>query len=427
MAAILAMTRFLRRRNTQNTHASVAYCVLTFPSLSQTFVLNEARALHRRGFLAHIFAMTLPEEAPIHPGAEEILTHVSYVDTQRNGYSDIVWMIFHHPFGLFKAIRFLHQQRDPKVLVTVLRAMRIVRLSHALGIRHLHAHLAISRDAATIAAMIGGLSFSFTAHAQDIYVSNRFLGRSVASARFIVTVCEYNRRLLAEYLPAGTTGKIHVVRPFLDLDLFRRDAQSGPGDAKEDTFHIATVCRLVPKKGVEVLLEALHLLARRGIAFQATIVGDGPERTRLQETLDALGLAGKVSMPGSRNSSAVCSLMRGIDLFVLASRKTPDGDSDATPTVLGEAMAMGLPVVSTRVSGIPEIVPEEAGILVEPGNAYALADAISYLSGLPPHQLASMGRRGRAFVLAHWNGNIDVDRLIHLFEYRERHVPGSDS
>lgn len=375
--------------------------MFSFPSLSQTFVLNELRALHHRGFRTHVFAMTLPEEAPSHPGVEEILPRVNYVDTQRNGFSDITWTTFHHPLGLLKAMWFLGKQRDRKALVTVLRALHIVRISHALGVRHLHAHFAVSRDAVTIAALISGVPFSFTAHAQDIYVSNRFLRQSAIGARFIVTVCEFNRLLLANYLPAGNVDKIHVVHPFLDLDLFAPDAHPRSGEPGQDTFHIATVCRLVPKKGVEVLLEELHLLAEKGIAFQATIVGDGPEYARLRELLSALELTGKVSLPGSRNSAAVRSLMRDIDLFVLASRRTPDGDSDATPTVLGEAMAMGLPVVSTRLSGIPEIVPEEAGMLVEPENAYALADAISHLIRLPHHRLARMGRRGRAFVLAH--------------------------
>ena len=128
-----------------------------------------------------------------------------------------------------------------------------------------------------------------------------------------------------------------------------------------------------------------------------------------------LNLCENVSLPGPMGALGIRDLLSSCDCFALASVQVENGDSDATPTVLGEAMAMGLPVVSTRVAGIPEIVPEGAGLLVKPSDATALADAIEAIFKLSPKARRAMGEAGRAFVHAHWNPDLDAARLARLF------------
>jgi glycosyltransferase involved in cell wall biosynthesis len=141
---------------------------------------------------------------------------------------------------------------------------------------------------------------------------------------------------------------------------------------------------LVEKKGIDVLLDALGLLQDRGVAFRCTIVGDGPERESLERRMASLGLDGAVRMLGERNHEEIVRLMNGSDLFTLPCRVTADGDRDALPTVLLEAMAAGLTCISTPVCGVPEMIRSgETGVLVPPESAPDLADSIADLIRSP--------------------------------------------
>lgn len=241
---------------------------------------------------------------------------------------------------------------------------------------------------------------------------SRFLARELAAADFAITVCQHNKGLMCAREPRSA-GKIQVIRPFLSAELLRKPPRACAN--ADPPLRLLSVSRLVPKKGAHVLVEAVRKLRSRGIAVRAKIVGEGRERPRLEAVIAALDVGAHVALVGAKQPKAVHTLLDGADCFVIASVPAPDGDADAAPTVLGEAMAKGLPVISTRLNGIPEIVPEGAGLLVAPGDAGALADAIAEIASMSAEQRRAMGARGRQFVQEHWNGDKDVHRLIALF------------
>ena len=333
----------------------VGYLLKRFPQASQTFVLDELLELERQGLDLVIVAGR--------PG-----------DGQR-------------PPALRAAVHVLDESDDTAVAAAAVMVRERVD--------HVHAHFA-TWGAAT-AREVGratGLPYSFTAHATDIYRAGLdldALAERLADARFVVTVTEHNRlhldRLLADH---GRTGR--VARLYNGVDLGRLAAYDGP----RELDLVVGVGRLVAKKGFRDLLDALAAERDAGRPLRAVIAGDGPERQGLQEQIRDLDLAGLLTLPGSLSRDDVAALMRRAAVFALPSVVTADGDRDALPTVLLEAMALGTPVVSTLVSGIPEMVDDGAsGLLVAPNDPDALAVALRRLTADPTYAHACAARARR--------------------------------
>jgi colanic acid/amylovoran biosynthesis glycosyltransferase len=393
----------------------VGYLLGIFPRLSQSFVLEEIRALQRIGCHVTVFSLTRPTatDLALVPAAGEI--HRICLD--RPGVLASARALLdaarQHPRRLLTTIGVLLRRRDPDLCRLFPAALLANRASARLHLDHLHAHLRTGSDCLWLAGRLSGRRWSFSTHARDIHVWNRHLTPKLADAARVVTVCEYNKALLADRLGGDGTGKIDVIRPFLAPELLAAPLPSAAGG---EVFRLVCVCRLVPKKGVDVLIEALALLQERGVPAALTIVGDGPQLRSLTALAERLGLDAVVTFAGPADAAGVRASLAAAHCAVLAARRAADGDSDATPTVLGEAMAMGLPVISTRLSGIPEIVPPAAGMLVVPEDSSALADAIAAMAAEPPERRREMGQAGRAFVLAHWNGARDAHRLARVFQ-----------
>jgi glycosyltransferase involved in cell wall biosynthesis len=240
-----------------------------------------------------------------------------------------------------------------------------------------------------MARLAGGPPFSFTAHAKDLYTTlPRNLAIRANAARFVLTCTDFNGRFLRELLPDVSTP-IQVIHHGADL---RRFNSSG---RKPKPGLILSVGRLVPKKGYPLLIQGLQLVEQAGLEFRCEIYGGGPMREELDSMVRARGLASRISFHGARPQDELVRAYARASLFVLAPVVVPDGDRDGIPNVLVEAMASGVPVVSTRISGIPELIEDGAnGLLVEPGDAAALAEAIKRLLIHPQlaSRLASAGR-----------------------------------
>jgi colanic acid/amylovoran biosynthesis glycosyltransferase len=231
----------------------------------------------------------------------------------------------------------------------------------------------------------------------------------------MVTVCDYNKKYLLKFNPMFPGNRLHVVHVGIDADLFYGNHNTEVREQRHGPFHIVSIGRLVEKKGLRYLIEALGILKREDISFQCTIVGEGPERATLEGLVNQNHLDSMVRLAGARESDQVKSILQGADVFVLPCVVTKNGDQDATPTVLLEAMAMGIPVVSTFVAGIPEVVPKEAGILVAPGDAPSLARAINAVAQLTANERSAMGEQGRKHVSVCFNSESEVQRLADLF------------
>lgn len=352
----------------------VAYVVKRFPRLSQTFVVNEIAELGRQAVDVTVVARDSPDRAERLPaGCAPVRVH--YLDRPN---TDVVEAL-----------------RDA-------------------GVRHLHAHFATwaARTADRLAAALG-VTFSFTAHAHDIYhrdVDRASLAAAIERAAFVVTVSEANRRFLHEVLTgAGRSGR--VLHLFNGVDL----SQLHPTLHQPAPARVVCVGRLVAKKGVTHLVDACARLKAAGRVFECVIVGEGDERDALEQQIAAAGLEQHVVLAGALSHHDTLDMLRSAAACVLPCIIAPDGDRDGLPTVLLEAFALGVPVVSTTVPGVSEIVTHGvSGLLVPPAHAAELAQAIDTV-------LASRAMRAR-FALAgarraHVDFNLatNVGRLRGLF------------
>jgi glycosyltransferase involved in cell wall biosynthesis len=283
------------------------------------------------------------------------------------------------------------------------------------GIRHVHAHFAdVASDVALLATDLGNRadggcwSWSLAVHgpAQLYGLRENRIRAKVADAAFVACVSDHLRSQLMLVADPAHWRSLHLVRTGVDTELFRPN-----GDAAAPN-RILTVARLVPGKGIDLLLDALARLERRGVPADAAIVGDGPDRRRLAARVQELGLDGRVRLLGPASQDRIRELYAGAAVFCLPSL------SEGVPVVLMEAMAMGLPVVATRITGVPELVEEDrSGFLVPPGRPDLLADALERALRAPAAERRAMGEAGRARVEADFSPARSAERLLELFDY----------
>jgi glycosyltransferase involved in cell wall biosynthesis len=359
----------------------LAILVKRFPRLSETFILNEIIELRRQGVPLRIFAVMDPQEPHSQPEAEELRDEVHYI---RAGQEVSDWLsilpeasssFLFNPGGSLRAGRFLLQRRSWNTSKHFLEALALCKELERVGAVHLHAAWAHTPAAiAHLVNMISGIPFSFTAHAKDLYTTlPGYIARRGHDASFVITCTQANAAYLSRIL-GPDAPKVAVCPHGIDLERFgtlRRTPIPG---------RILSVGRLVPKKGFEFLLRALALVDQQGIDFHCRIFGGGPLRGELRTLAQSLGVAGKVEVKGARRQVDLLNEFSRAETFALSPIVTSDGDRDGVPNVLAEAMGAGLPVVSTSISGIPELIDDEnSGLLVPERDPQALAEALTRL------------------------------------------------
>src|SRR5581483_2419431 len=248
---------------------------------------------------------------------------------------------------------------------------------------HIHAHF-VDR-AALVALCIGKLlnkAYSLTAHANDIFIAPALLAEKLGGARFVVTVSEFNKEYLLRHCPGLKAERVRVLHPWVEL----KDFQPSICRTPTEQLTILSVGRLVEKKGHRYLIEACSLLHKRGMELDCHILGEGPLGEELEELIRANDLTGCVHLDGAQPQEQVLAHLKRADVFVLPVVIAPNGDRDGMPVALAEAMAMQLPVISTNILGIPEMVRPSAGILVPPEDSATLAEAIAWVSKMSPEE-----------------------------------------
>jgi len=287
-------------------------------------------------------------------------------------------------------------------------------------IQHFHAHFC--HGPATVAMFVKwltGATFSFTAHAKDLYLTEaEILRDKMREAEFVLTCTAHNRDYLEKL--GGNLTRVHLVYHGLDLSRFLRGStdQIVPLASYADGARVPLVLsvgRLVEKKGFDTLIRACALLRDRGVRFRCLIYGDGEQRAALEELVAALGLGGSVELPGAVLQDDLVEIYRQSTLFALPCQILDNGDRDGLPNVLVEAMAMEIPVVSTDVSGIPELVEDgHNGFLIPPRSPEALADRMQTLlaDGDLRREFAAAGR---ARVLSEFSLEANTRRILQLF------------
>lgn len=383
----------------------IGYLVKRFPRLSETFVLNEFLELRRQGLDLRLFALMDPQEPLVHPAAAELVPEVIYLRDARRplrSWSRLLAGVARrtatHPRGAARvAWSWLSADRSLTGLRHALEGMRLAGELRRQRIDYLHAHFAHSPAAvAHFACLAGGPDYSFTAHAKDLFTTPRaHIERRAEPARFLVTCTAFSGEYLRQVIGTPAGPRLHVLYHGTDLTRFTPHPNPPPQGGRE-RGRILSVGRLVPKKGFSTLIEALRILAQRRVDFTCDIFGDGPLRQPLESAAEHAGLAGQVSFRGAHLQEDLVDAYRRASLFVLAPAMTQDGDRDGIPNVLVEAMACGVPVVSTRLSGIPELIEDGVeGLLVAPNDPRALAEAVERLLKDPMlgHTLGLAGRR----------------------------------
>ena len=428
--------------------SEVAYVLKGYPRLSETFITSEIFRVEQAGQSVRLFVIKALEDhqrASHYPVVERIKARPVYLPaaTPLTGTPLRRWLprnlpafapalrrvARRRPAGTARALAVVVAQtarelRDEplkprkKHLKEFLQAAALAdEVMRCPQIARLHAHFANDTTmVAWLAALMTGLRFSFTAHAHDIYDAALnpagLLRRKLLAAEFVVTCTEANRRHLHGLAPEAT---VHRVYHGLNADVARMVAGAPPHAARNGRLRVLAVGRLVRKKGFDVLVDACFELERRGVPFDALIVGpDGGEGDALRSRIGERGLDGRVTLTGSMDQVALCDEYRRADVLCQPSRVLGN-DRDGIPNVLVEGMACGVPVVTTNVSGIPELVTDAVnGLLVPADDPAALAGALQRLAA-DPGLGERLAQAGAQTVRERFDGTRAAASLVELF------------
>lgn len=403
-----------------------------FPELHETFILRELVALERRGVRFEIFSLQYPRD-PI------TLDDAIRLSTEKTSYSGLITTstlaafmrtLFSQPLSLLGTIwRTVIEGRDRpadvlKNLAILPLTLHIGELGVTRGITHWHGHWAnIPTTACWYLGRIHKRGWSAAIHGEDIFSANRFLRYKLNAAQFSVVCSDYFCQHLQTKLQLANPDKIHLNYHGLDPRVLERAAgiHRQPLSTKSQ-IKLITIGRLVPTKGHDVLLNACANLKNSGVSLSMQLIGSGPLEDALKSQANELGINDQVSFRGALSFADVLDAMEAADIFCLAPRMIPGQPPDGIPNVIAEAMALGLPVVTTRVSAIPELVlDQQTGCLVEVDDVEAFAEAIRHLAENPP-LVTALSSAARERVGQLFNQDANIDELLELFE---RYVPGS--
>jgi glycosyltransferase involved in cell wall biosynthesis len=437
-----------RNKSSHNSfEGTVAYILKGFPRLSEMFIASEIYRLEQLNVPLRLFVIKPSDEIQHHGLVERISTRPVYLPaTASLSVTTLRRWLKAHLKDFAPALRSVIARRPAGVaraafaaIAQAVRARRsfwswprkvylkeflqaAVIADHLLRdnrVRHLHAHFCHSATTVTwLAAMMCGLPFSFTAHAKDIYCESLnpsgLLRRKMRAARFVVTCTDANREHLHGREPRA---KVHCIYHGLNAEFAGLLEKPSPSPSKQMHLRALGVGRLVQKKGFDVLVEACGILRQRAVPFEAVIVGErGEHEAEIRRRINALGLYDSIHLTGPMDQSRLYEEYLRAGVFCLPCRVLDNGDRDGIPNVLMEAMACGLPVITTAVSGIPEIIKDGInGQLIPPDDPEALADALLRLDR-NPHLARKFSIKAQATVRELFDGEQFASQLAALFQ-----------
>ncbi len=395
----------------------LVYLIGTYPLLTTTFIDREITLLRRWGVEMQVVSIRRPPaEIPLSSHQRGLGRDVLYLlpmNILKLVFSQVFYAIT-RPRAFFGTLFHLLSRPHPglgprfKTLLHFGEGVYAAYLLRNQEFHEVHAHFA--DRAGTVALVMGRLTgrpYSLSIHAaEDIFVHPTLLSEKITEARHAVTCTRYNKTYLEALLGQNLERRITHIPHGLDLGMYRPAPRSPNGNPL-----ILAVGQLAERKGFAHLVEACALLEQGGHDFRCEIVGEGPQRAALEGMIARLGLGGRVALCGALPHEAVIGKYREAALFVLPCVRSADGNLDGIPNVLFEAMAMQLPVITSRLSAIPELVEDGVnGVLVEPGDAAGLARAAAALLG-SPQQARRLGRSGRDSVRVGYDLEANVRRF----------------
>ena len=399
----------------------IAYLVSQYPGISETFILREVLALREMGFEIQVASINSPDRDLSNLTAIERAEYDRTLYVKRTAPTRALWA--HLRLALSAPLRYV------RALRFALRLGRVDRKRKLLGffyfaeagvianwmqrhqLAHLHVHFATpASTVGTIVSKLIGTSLSITVHVPDEFydVSRYHLTEKIESCQFLCTIGKFARSQLMKLSPVEQWDKFEVT----PLGVYPESFQARPAKVRNECFEILCVGRLVPSKGQHVLIQALDHLVKDGQNVKLRFVGDGPDRKSLESMVERLGLAPKTIFEGAVNQDKIQALYHQADAFVLPSF------AEGIPIVLMEAMSMQVPCITTRITGIPELIRDGVdGLLVTASDDDELASAIKRLI-CAPALCRELGEAGRRRVLSNYDLRTNIRHLAEVFRRR---------
>lgn len=404
---------------------NIAYVLLHFPFLTETFIAEEIWGLKKRGDDVSIVSLLGPGPGPPQPLSQELLSCTWYAPglLSINLWMANLYFLVKSP-GQYGYLLVSLLQQPSRHRSGVLLAKRLLIFLKAVAVAYhlkdsevqlVHSHFAwLSGAGAWICSALLGLPFTMTVHAYDLYASSELLPLLAGQANHVVAISSDGRQQVRSAVN-GSELNISVIHCGVKAPPNQAVNMGGSVGSNNDPIKLLSVGSLVPKKGHTFLIDACHLLDNQGLAFTCTIIGSGPERAALERSIRGYDLQNKVTIVDAQPHPKIIEAYSQHDMFVLASVEAPSGDRDGIPVVLMEAGGSGLPLISTRISGIPELViNDQTGLLVPPGDASALAQAITILADNPMLR-SKFGENARNLVQSEFNIEKSVQKLSAMF------------
>jgi colanic acid/amylovoran biosynthesis glycosyltransferase len=401
---------------------AIGYVVSRFPKLTETFILNELVEMERLGARVEIYPLLRQRDAVTQPQVGRLMrrarfvhvvswtmlrAHWHFLSNRPLAYARVLWEVLSGTVGSARYFA--------GALIYFPKAVWFAYDAQRRAVAHIHAQFANHPAlVALIVHRLTGIPFSFTARGSDIHVDRTMLKEKLAASRFSIAVSESNRDVMVAAGGQPAAEKIHVIYGGIDTDRFSPSRKS-----RSDEFRIVCVARFEEVKGHAQLVEACGQLRDRGVEFECDLVGDGEWRSRIEQHIAAAGLGRHVRLHGACAEGHVIEALSRATVFVLATVPARNGKREGIPNVLKEAMACGLPVVASRISGIPELVEhEQSGLLVRPNDVKALADALERVKS-DPDLRARLGQAARARIVDMFDIRLSTRRRVHLFFGRD--------
>jgi len=399
----------------------IGYVAQIFPYLSETFVYREVKTLRAKGLDVQTFSTWQPKLDELSAEARSLVDDTFYIFPLNK----VQFVRSHAMFLATRPLPYLRAllfclSRPHKTwknrLRTLMHFAQAVYMAQAVeqrGVEHLHVHFAL--NATTIAMVIyhlTGVTFSFTAHANDLFCNPILLTEKIEESAFIIAISEYNKRFMYNLLPQQKIAeKINIVHCGIDIARYA-PTDKGTSDKRPT---IVAVGRLVEKKGYPYLIKACRVLVDHGYDFHCLIIGGGPEEAALRQLVTEHDLTEYITLTGVVFQEEMRNYLSRADLTVLPCVVAQNQDMDGIPNTLMEAMAMEIPAISTQVSGIPELIEDgKTGLLVPPEDEVALAEAIARLLNDEPLR-TKLGQAGRVKVTTEFEINKNTDQLLDIF------------
>ena len=428
MNCLLETSQVARRPpSADNNPVIVAYLINQYPRASHSFIRREILALEAQGVTVHRFAIRpFAEVVDEADKAEEAKTHVLLKGGTLA--SSTLATLLTRPGTFIRALRLTikvgrrSERGTLRHLVYLAEACVLVRELRARSVQHLHAHFGTnSATVAMLARELGGPPYSFTCHGPEEFDRPEALAldEKVARAAFTVAISSYGRSQLYRWTRAADWSRIYVVHCGVD-QMFLDSARQAQGFSLGSSPRLVCVGRLCEQKGQLLLCRAAAQLAEEGLDFQITLVGDGPMRRDIEREIQRLDLGAHIKITGWMSNPQVRQQILESRALVLPSF------AEGLPVVIMEALALGRPVISTYVAGIPELVENSVnGWLVPAGDVDSLARAMRQALEASPQSLEEMGRQGAARVAQQHDVNMEAVKLREHFQRSMGSPPAS--